>query len=968
MSKQLCPECGKTKPPGVPEGACPSCLLHLGLAAAQITMLERGCADYELLEEIARGGMGVVFRARQISLHRIVALKMLLPGVAGPESVRRFRTEAEAAAGLNHPGIVAIHEVGEHDGQPFLSMEYVSGPDLARRVKLQPPSVTESAHWTRQIAIAVHHAHQRGVLHRDLKPANVLLDDTSQARVTDFGLAKLLGDPRDATVAGRIMGTPSFMSPEQLDPQRGEATIASDVYGLGTILYFLLTGKPPFQAATIEQALLSVLHSEPTPPRALNPAVPRDLEIICLKCLAKEPARRYGTAREVADEIERFLEHKPIQARPAGAAERAWRWARRNPVVASLSVLLAALLAVGLVAQRIALRNVRSARDRTEQNIRYMLESLTPQLAEVGRSPLTAQVLAKLRPYFEEQSRLRSDAGFQTLHSIFLVKEAGAARDTGDLKRARGIVQEALEVLGRSRDPTTTLGWRTNRADTLAALRDVLRDTHDVQGALRVGGELVAFTTETLRGEPANGAFAAQLARAHFGLGDVAWEFDLHDMQQTNYEAGARLAAELAVRPEATAEWQSLNGFAHYNLGRIWQKQDQRERAEGAFREYLVIHEKLVARFPEAPQWQNELGVAQARLAEVIKARASTTARTNTVAAAALRAEAVRHSERGLELTGRLAARDPANVTWQQHHGELLRSSAILVSDVTPDDARPGPWLQSSCDIFMRLAAQEPERVDWTEQLQNSMAAQGDWFDHQGQTNLARVTYERDLTNQLASVAAFPDTPHRYQLLVNAYARIARHTRRVERGDAEYKYLRQAIDSLPGTNGWWRWARASLHTSAANYYYAKQRELEKMEPDLQAALELRLAIFAEVPDQANFWVYIPITFFHLGQSRDAGGKHAEALATARDLLRWLRTHRHIAQGDYKFRLLAADLSLLVVRHADPDTPFTAEAVALLREALEQLPVRAASVPAEDKTRKKLGQRLAQLEGTQPAPP
>ncbi len=247
--------------------------------------------DYELLEEVARGGMGVVYRARQVSLNRPVALKMILAGqLAGADDVRRFHIEAEAAAGLDHPGIVPIYEIGEHDDQHFFSMGFVDGKSLAARVAEGPVSAREAADLTKQVAEAVQFAHERGVIHRDLKPANVLLDAQGRPKVTDFGLAKKLQADSGLTHTGQVMGTPSFMPPEQADGKN--VGPPADVYALGAILYCLLTGRPPFQAATPLDTLLQVIGQDPVPPRQLNATVPADLETIALKALQKEkPAR-----------------------------------------------------------------------------------------------------------------------------------------------------------------------------------------------------------------------------------------------------------------------------------------------------------------------------------------------------------------------------------------------------------------------------------------------------------------------------------------------------------------------------------------------------------------------------------------------------------------------------------------------------------------------------------------------------
>jgi hypothetical protein len=291
----------------------------------------RRFGDYELLEEIAQGGMGVVWKARQCSLNRLVAVKFIRPGqLADPDSVRRFYREAEAAAHLRHPHIVAVHEVGQCDGQHFFSMDFVEGRSLSATLNGQPLNAQRAARYLEAIAAAVAHAHDRGIIHRDLKPSNVLIDAADQPHITDFGLAKRVADESHLTATGQVLGTPSYMAPEQALGRR-EATTAIDVYALGAILYEMLTGRPPFRGETVFDTLQLVCAGELLPPTRLNPKVPRDLETICLKCLDRRPPRRYDSARELADDLGRFLAGEPIRARRPGPWTQAVAWAKRNP-------------------------------------------------------------------------------------------------------------------------------------------------------------------------------------------------------------------------------------------------------------------------------------------------------------------------------------------------------------------------------------------------------------------------------------------------------------------------------------------------------------------------------------------------------------------------------------------------------------------------------------------------------------
>ncbi|MGC2627239.1 MAG: protein kinase [Candidatus Udaeobacter sp.] len=302
--------------------------------------------DYELLEEIGRGGQGVVFRARQKSLNRTVALKVIGLGQwASKAHIRRFRLEAEAAASLDHPCIVPIYEVGERDGSCYFSMKFVEGGQLDEVVKRTPMSIRQAAKLIAKVAGTVHYAHEHGILHRDIKPGNILLDVKGEPHLTDFGLARLLESESSVTHTLEVLGTPSYMAPEQAVGNNAAISKVTDVYGLGAVLYQLLTGHPPFAGGATYETIKLLLETEPRPPRLWNRKVDRDLSTICLKCLEKDPMRRYSSALALAEDLEHWLSHEPIQARRTGTFSRGKKWVRRNPTSALLAASLIALAA-----------------------------------------------------------------------------------------------------------------------------------------------------------------------------------------------------------------------------------------------------------------------------------------------------------------------------------------------------------------------------------------------------------------------------------------------------------------------------------------------------------------------------------------------------------------------------------------------------------------------------------------------
>jgi serine/threonine protein kinase len=359
---RLCPKCGGENPAGVPEGGCPGCLLEAAFgtlvnkeeslldSARHATRSERlvetlgELGDYELLEEVGRGGQGVVFRARQKSLNRTVALKVINLGQWASEAhVKRFRQEALSAASLNHPRIVPIYEVGECDGACYFGMGFIEGGQLDEVVKRAPMSIRQSAELIAKVARTVHYAHEHGILHGDIKPGNILLDQQGEPHLIDFGLARLVESESTVTRTLEVLGTPSYMAPEQAAGNNAQLTSATDVYGLGAVLYQLLTGHPPFAGGTTYETIKLLLDTEPRRPRLLNAKIDRELSTICLRCLEKDPKRRYSSALALAEDLEHWLKHEPICAKRTGIFIRGRKWVRRKPAIAALIASLVAL-------------------------------------------------------------------------------------------------------------------------------------------------------------------------------------------------------------------------------------------------------------------------------------------------------------------------------------------------------------------------------------------------------------------------------------------------------------------------------------------------------------------------------------------------------------------------------------------------------------------------------------------------
>jgi len=408
---RLCPRCGAEIAPDAPEGGCPGCLLESGLnlladasvagvgssavasakaddpsrvdkAARAATRNERlakmlgELGDYELLEEVGRGGQGVVFRARQKSLNRTVALKVISLGQwASQAHLKRFRREAEAAASLDHPSIVPIYEVGERDGSCYFSMKFIEGGQLDEVVRREPMSIRRAVGLIAKLARTVHYAHEHGILHRDIKPGNILLDGKGEPHLTDFGLARLVETESTVTRTLEVLGTPSYMAPEQAIGNNADLTSATDVYGLGAVLYQLLTRHPPFAGGTTYETIRLLLDTEPRPPRLLNPKVDRDVSTICLKCLEKDPQRRYSSALTLAEDLEHWLKHEPIRAKRSGFLTHARKWVRRKPAIAAL---IAALVALAAASSWIVWKSELISRPETKGIAVLPFENLSP--------------------------------------------------------------------------------------------------------------------------------------------------------------------------------------------------------------------------------------------------------------------------------------------------------------------------------------------------------------------------------------------------------------------------------------------------------------------------------------------------------------------------------------------------------------------------------------------------------------
>lgn len=514
--------------------------------------MSKNFGKYELIDVIAKGGMGIVHKARDTKLNRTVALKMILSGqFADTAEVKRFYAEAEAAAKLRHPNIVAIHEFGEAAGQHFFSMDYIEGAALSDLVRENALPPNEAAEMVKKIADAMHYAHSEKILHRDLKPSNILLGSDDEPMITDFGLAKQIEEHSQLTMSGTILGTPSYMPPEQASGHLEKVNVVSDVYSIGAILYELLTGRPPFRAANAVETLKQVLDTEPVAPRMLNPAVPVDLETICLKCLQKEQAVRYATAGDLGDELGRFLAGEPILARPIGLPSRVWRWCRRNPKIASLAALAVLGFAAAFTATAVGYVTASRALTRAEQSLNqlrvainelYTLVSETDLLNEPGMQPFRKKLLAKARDLYQETLKQQGDDPTirrELATSHFLLGRIMKDLDDPDaalesLNTAREM-QEQLVENNRAASHLAELG------DTLNLIGEVKEQRDELTDALKLYDEAIRVRESVVEHAPKNVDYARKLANAYMNSGLIEEKIAVlqedADTKQQRYES-----------------------------------------------------------------------------------------------------------------------------------------------------------------------------------------------------------------------------------------------------------------------------------------------------------------------------------------------------------------------------------------------------------------------------------------------
>jgi tetratricopeptide (TPR) repeat protein len=848
-------------------------------------------AGYEILGPLGRGGMGLVYAARQVTSGRQMALKLVRGGAhAEPRDLARFRAEAEAVARLRHPNIVSIYEVGEQAGWAYFALELVPGGSLAQQLSGRPQPAGPAAVIVETLARAMHHAHEHGIVHRDLKPANVLVTADGVAKITDFGLARRLdpepgSTPGDRTRTGEVLGTPSYMAPEQTWGRPGEVGPAADVYALGAILYECLTGRPPFQAATPLDTLLQVRGEEPVPPRRLVPSVPRDLDTVCRKCLQKEPRRRYASGAALAEDLRRFLDGKPVRARPPGAWERALRWARRRKAAAAL----AAVSGVALLS---------------------LAASAVWHYAQVQRHN------AELRAERTHADRLRA---------LAQAKEAEARQQHDDAEkerqRAEANFQSALAAVVQLLKRVSESGDRLADEPRMELVRQRL-----LEDALR-------FCQDLLKQKGTDALARHETAALHRHVGDLQKRLGQRAAAEEAYGAALRLFGDLAAEFPGRSAYRRELAACHTNLGSLLADTPRQKEAEGAFRRALEIEQALLEEFPGTAEYRSAVAGSLHNLGTLLVRGGRP-------------GEGEKFLRQALDHQRRLAEEHPEDAAYRQNVARTCTNLGSMLA-VTGRRGEAEQAHRLALEIQGRLVKDFPRVAAYREELAGSHGGLGDVLADTGRLREAEAEYRHALAVQQGLVRDFPNMPAFRQELSGSHYKLGRVfalTRRPQEAEQAYRQAldlqQRLVDEFPAVpqqrsnlgKGCFRLAELLLD----------QGRLAEARRYGEEALRHQQAALKRLPEQPDGSRALGRAYRVLGETLLRLGDHAAAARTAAELSR-------LFPGDEPVCRHAAGVLARSVPLAEQDRALPAEkreadaraygdqAMALLREGLRHGP-------------------------------
>jgi serine/threonine protein kinase len=750
--------------PGTPDATVDSDPIESGTCV-------RYFGDYVLLNVLGRGGMGVVYKARQISLNRPVALKMLQAGILATEDdLRRFQNEAESVAMLDHPHIVPILEVGQFDEQRYFSMKLIGGLSLDRTIGQFTTDPKAAARLVQTVAEAVHHAHQRGILHRDLKPGNVILDDRGEPYVTDFGLAKRVQADSELTQSGAILGTPAYMAPEQASGKRGMITIATDVYGLGAILYALLTGRAPFGGESPVETLEQVRERKPESPSKLNPRVPRDLETIALKCLEKQPARRYASAEALADDLRRYLSGESILARPVWLATKAWMWCKRRPALSGLASALALALLIALSIEG-ARRRETEDRKTAESNFMMAQTAVEDYLTSVSENillkehdsvdirSLRKELLKNALKYYERFVNERSNdpALREPLASAYFrvgeIAEQIESRERA-IKAFRS-AQTIWESLVKANPGNDELSGRLAKCHlAIGKQQAALGDLHTAMVSFTTARSILEKLTS---GKPEQHDYGANLAECYAEIGITQGHLEFEDRGLAILEKAKKIQQTLIGRSPADKAHKKRMAEITNALGFLRIERNDYTAAFGLFEEVQQICHSLLSETGEGPMPVRVLdlmALAQSNMAEIHRVNKEFD-------------KALASFEKSLEYRAALASAHPSVTSFQENLGKSYYELPLALHAAGHDETKFAT-LSNSFAILEKLVESEPGQARYHFELGRSWNTLGYLRDEKGDNEQAIPAFEKAIAEQKAAIIRSPDD-NSYKVFLSAY-------------------------------------------------------------------------------------------------------------------------------------------------------------------------------------------------------
>ena len=935
---------------------------------------------YEIMGELGRGGMGVVYKALQKGPNRIVALKMILAGGhAEARDLMRFRIEAEAVGRLQHPNIVQVYEVGEQDGLPYFSLEYVDGGSLLAKVAGTPQPARDAAKTVQALAQAMDYAHRRGIMHRDLKPANILLTSDGVPKITDFGLAKRFDEDASQTRTGAILGTPSYMAPEQAAGKSKDVGPPADIYALGSILYELLTGRPPFRGETVLDTIKMVQSVEPLPPTRLHAKVPRDLETICLKALNKEPRKRYESAGLLAEDLRRFLDGEPILARPTPLWEHAWKWTRRRPAVAALiavsTVAVLVLSGFGYVlasresqraTEAITLRNAAEERrleaeaernraqeqekiaeqrreeaerqrERADKNFEQAIAAVDAMLTRVGEEKLVHEprmekvrrdLLQKALRFYE---RFRDTQG----DSLYLLLQTGRAQQrVGDIQQLLGEKAAAEKAFRSAIDFFTDLTRKLpNQAEIMrnlsasyAKLSLLLQETGRRQEADQVFQKSLDLKLQLVARYPNSPDFRYDLATSFQNRALLLQTYqDLSDADE-DYRRAVDLFGQLASDSPDVVSYQQELARATLNYAVLLHTTNRSRKAEELFQKATDVLVKLVARSPENEEFQKELGRAYKNLG-VVKQM------TGNVR------DAERNYRAAIETFGKLAENFP---TVPEHRQELAAATTNLSNllDATKRPEEAEKLTLQALDLQTKLASDFPTVPGYRQELARSLNAYGILLAGTSRAYQAEDAWRRAISIQKQLASEFPKEPAYRQELGRSHMNLGillAGQNHLERAEEEYRAavsIQEQLESEAPTVAANREDLLSSYSNLGSLLNAlgRRREAEEVLRKIAALQERQLA---SSPKSAGQESALGSTLSNLAKFQLEANKLAEARRYLQDAIK----HQRIALAantkntKYRRELLTSYLGLVDVHVQLDEHAEAAQAIAELNKLL-----------------------------------